>query len=118
MLVNFQAPWFAPSEGKVKDKIRVMSGRFFRKGIHEVDEELRAVLPKTAKIIEAIPVVEEEKKAETLKDFDQLRKDADAYVEKEAEAEKTLLEQRQERMAKAREVAMKVHKANKEKKEE
>lgn len=54
MLVEFEYPWFAPSEKVVKDKIIHISGRHFKKGVQEVPKELTGFLPKSAKIVEEV----------------------------------------------------------------
>lgn len=108
MLVKFQSTWFAPSEIVVVDKIRKISGQRFRKGIHEIPDELVGLLPKTATVIKKDEevVVEKEVQSTDLKDYDTERKAMDDFVKKAEEAEKsalTLKERRREQMAKARE---------------
>lgn len=108
MLVEFKFPWFGPTKVVVKDKIQHVSGKRYKRGVHEVPDELRDLLPKTAKVLNEKPKeVKKEIESTDIKDYDQERKDADhfAKVAEKAEKEyKTLKEQRQERMAHAREV--------------
>jgi len=122
MLVKFLSTWFAPSETVVVDKIRKVSGQRFRKGVHEVPDELKGFLPSTAKVVkEKEEPVKETVESTDLKDYDGERKAADEFVakaEKAEEAAKSLKEQRQERMAKAREVYRKQKEAVAEKVQE
>lgn len=122
MLVKFLSTWFAPSETVVVDKIRKVSGQRFRKGVHEVPDELKGFLPSTAKVVkEKEEPVKETVESTDLKDYDGERKAMDEFVakaEKAEEAAKSLKEQRQERMAKAREVYRKQKEAVAEKVQE
>ena len=51
MRVDFKFPWFAPGGDIVKDK-RPFKGRLFRRGVQNVPEELRDILPKSARIMD------------------------------------------------------------------
>jgi hypothetical protein len=84
--VEFKTLWFAPSEAR-KDAVRSISGQRFKPGVHEVPDELLAKLPKTAKILTNkelkakayIDKNEEKKVPATLKEFDDLRANSDAF---------------------------------------
>lgn len=105
MLVELHDPWFAPSEPRQRDKIQVISGIKYKKGIHEIPDELRDVLPSSAKILNEMPEEIVEKESDDLKDYDQERKAADALqavIEVGDKAALSLKERRQGQMAKAR----------------
>ncbi len=104
MLVEFKHAWFSPTDEITKDKIQKISGTLYKKGVHEIPENLRERLPKSAKILEKKPEVVVEKESNDLKDYDTERSAADHFVKIAEEAEKTLTERRREIMAKAREV--------------
>jgi len=101
MLVELKSTWFAPSEVVQKDKIQSISGRRYKKGVHEIPDELKNLLPKSAKVLRSKPK-EEEKPSDDLKDYDMDRKASDDLIKKLDVVEQTLTERRREQMAKAR----------------
>lgn len=115
MLVDFKNAWFGPSEIMIRDKIRSISGIRYRKGVHEVDDALEPYLPKTAKIVAGTKkeVKSDKEIIADLKDFDQDRKDADAFQAVTEEADKSAadieLKRKQDAMAKARKAPGAVH---------
>ncbi len=90
MLVKFRTSWFSPTEKDIyaKGLNLTISGKRFRKGVQEVPDSLLEQLPKDAEVLEGPPEPEKVEE-QTLKDFDQLRKDADTENEIREEAEKT-----------------------------
>ncbi len=103
MLVKFSFPWFSPTELIVKNKLQSTSGRYYKKGIHDIPDEMKEYLPASVEIIKDRPKPEPIE-VETLRDFDTARKDADLVVEKLETAEETLKKQQRARMAHARTV--------------
>ena len=55
MLVRLKANWFAPGNLRRPDKLRIMSGRRYRKGEYELPLEAFDVLPKSAVILDDGP---------------------------------------------------------------
>jgi len=102
MLVDFRFAWFGPSEVIQKDKIQSISGRRYKPGVQEVDDSLRDILPKGAKIIKDVPQKEMPKEAPSLRDFDGDRIDGDILTKQVEDAEDAALKVKQDRMAKAR----------------
>ena len=106
MLVDFKFPWFGPSEVVQKDKIQTISGKRYKRGVQEVDDSLKDILPKSVEILKHPPKKEMPKKEESLKDHDGERIDSDIVIKKaedaEAEAKAAALKVKQDRMAKAR----------------
>tara|TARA_Y100000310_G_C20164436_1_gene570711 strand:- start:162 stop:527 length:366 start_codon:yes stop_codon:yes gene_type:complete len=108
MLIKFKAPWFGPTQVVMKDKIQMISGRHYGKGIHDVDESLKDYLPSTVVFLdEGHDEIEEEtpKVVETLRDFDTERAASDAFGKLAEEADKQQddnLKKKQDRMAHAR----------------
>tara|TARA_Y100000310_G_scaffold341006_1_gene438734 strand:- start:401 stop:736 length:336 start_codon:yes stop_codon:yes gene_type:complete len=98
MLVDFKASWFAPTAIVIKDKIQHISGRRFKRGVQEVPDELKDILPTTAKIVKDIPA-EKIQPEPSLQDYDMARVDADRENETREEAQK---EAKRARMAHAR----------------
>ncbi len=88
MLVEFKVPWFAPSMNIIKDKIQHISGRRFKKGVHEVDDSLRDVLPTNATVLKEPPKKEIVVESDTLMDYDQLRSADSKMNEMISEADK------------------------------
>lgn len=84
MKVKFAANWFAPSE-PVVDEVRSVSGQMFKKGVQEVPDRLRDVLPSSAIVLDG-PIEPEPERIETLLDYDIERAGADELerVEKAA----------------------------------
>lgn len=82
--------WFAPSEKFLPDKLRIFSGKFYRRGETEVPDELIEFLPKYAEVLDKKPA---EKKVaqpqETLRDYDIERANSDALVNTLEKAEKS-----------------------------
>ena len=81
--VEFKTLWFAPTEA-VKDAVRSISGRRFKPGVHDVPDELLDKLPSTAKVlsnkeVKAKAVKADVKVPDTLKEFDALRANSDAF---------------------------------------
>ena len=91
MLVKLKNSWFAPSE-KVeyaKGLNLSVSGRRYKKGVHEMPEHLRDFLPPSAEIMDKAP----EKKKETEVDVEALdlaRLDSDRHAALLEEADATL----------------------------
>jgi hypothetical protein len=56
--VKLTNDWFAPSDKFVPDKMRVFSGKRFRKGVVEVPEELVPFLPKGTVMLDKVKVYE------------------------------------------------------------
>ena len=103
MIVKFVATWFAPSDVVQRDKIQKISGRRFRAGVHDVPDELKEFLPKSATILKDVPEEpDQEGVVETLRDFDDVRKAQDEFQEKVEKAEEDAKKVKQERMANAR----------------
>ena len=87
MLVELKVSWFAPTDTVMKDSIQHISGRRFGKGVHEMDEGLRNVLPKSAKILKGPPKEEAPLPVLNLKDFDLERTASDKLIEVAEEAD-------------------------------
>lgn len=103
MLVELKYDWFAPTESNERDVIFKTSGQRYKRGVHEMPDELRESLPKTAIILNRIPdPIAEPEPSTNPADYDQERKDADHVIKVAEEAEQALKEQRQANMAKAR----------------
>ena len=102
MLVEFKTCWFAPSMNVIKDKIQHISGRRFKAGVREVPDELKDVLPNSAKILKKAPVVKEESQSDDLKDHDQLRSAADQVAKMAEDGEAQELKNKQAKIAAAR----------------
>lgn len=85
MLVELKQAWFAPTAAVMKDKIQSISGRRYKKGVHEMPDSLFPALPSDAVVLEGMPEVEETETV-SLKDFDMER----ASVEKEVEVNNTV----------------------------
>jgi len=102
MLVELKGNWFAPTEVVVRDKIQQISGRHYKRGVHEIMDELKTHLPSSAKIVSIKPDEEVVEMVDDITSFDTERAAGDAFVEMAEEAEKTLKEKRQENMARAR----------------
>lgn len=111
MKVKFTATWFAPGEAwegwpqSKQDRVRVMSGKRFRKGIWDVPEELRPVLPSTATVLdENVPLPQHPAVVEPslLHEADTERAAAEATDKMLEEAEAERKRVIAERMAKAR----------------
>ena len=108
MLVKFKDPWFGPTQVVMKDKIQMISGQHFGRGIHDVDESVKDYLPSTAVLLDEghDEIVEEKPKVEeTLRDFDTDRAASDAFGKMAEEADKQQddnLKKKQDRMAHAR----------------
>jgi hypothetical protein len=106
MKVRFVQTWFAPSDAIKIDAIRSFSGQRYKKGIHDVPDALKKYLPKSAVIITdaeaAVETSPEPVVDQSLRDFDVLRADGDAITKAGEQAEQSLKEIRQDRMAKAR----------------
>lgn len=116
MLVKLKAPWFAPSETEVRDKIRHISGRRFKKGVQEIPEILRDFLPSSAEILDKEPEPEPQSEGpKSLKEVDPVRAEHDALQAKADEAD-AQLEKKRANMAKAREAAAKKRAEKKENK--
>jgi len=86
MQVKFVTTWFAPTDVRNPDKIRSISGRRFKPGVHEVPEGLRDFLPASAKIVEE-EVKEPDVDEVSIQDLDPERAASDAYVAVQEEAE-------------------------------
>ncbi len=105
MLVRLKNPWFSPTNPVQRDKIQSVSGHRYKKGVHEMPDSLRAILPKGAEILNEMPEEVVEVPSDDLKDYDEIRKGDDKLIEKleEAEIEANKLKKvRQENMARAR----------------
>jgi len=108
MLVKFKNAWFGPTEIVVKDAIQHISGRYYKKGVNDVDKSLKGHLPTDTILLDKGhgEIKEEEpKKAETLRDFDMERSASDAFgkMAKEADTQyEENLKKKQDRMAHAR----------------
>lgn len=89
MLVNLRSDWFAPN------------GHLYRKGVVNVPEKFKDVLPPTAKVQEKAPEPEAKQPIESLRDHDPERAAADAEeaVRIEAEAEAEEAEKRRQKAA-------------------
>lgn len=98
MIVKFEYPWFAPTIENHRDAIQSTSGKFYKKGVQNIPDDLRDVLPSSAIILEDIPQLAEKPEL-TYRDFDQERKDEDTVQATLAEVE---LERKRDRMANAR----------------
>ena len=59
MKVKLRRSWFYPIDAKPLNDKRDISGGRFRKGTHEMPEELREFLPKDAEVLDDAPVVVE-----------------------------------------------------------
>lgn len=84
MLVKLREDWFAPGDVEVLDKanrngevvvVRSRSGQRFRKrdNPHNMPDEWKSILPKSATVIEKHQVVDEIEAPRNLRDFDELR---------------------------------------------
>jgi hypothetical protein len=102
MLVEFKTPWFAPSENIVKDKIQHISGRRYKAGVHEIDDDMKDFLPNSAKILKEAPDKEVIVESTDIKDFDQSRSDGDRFTVMAEEAEAQEKKNKVARMAHAR----------------
>jgi hypothetical protein len=87
MLVELKTPWFSPSPNVIKESIQHISGRRFKPGVHEMDDSLKDVLPKSAKILKGAPKKEVAVKSDTLRDHDLARTSADKLEEIAKEAD-------------------------------
>jgi len=90
MLIRLKNNWFAPSEKEeyAKGLNLSVSGRRYKKGVHEMPEHLRDFLPSNAEIMDKMP----EKKKETEMDVEALdlaRLDSDRHAALLEEADKT-----------------------------
>ena len=91
MLVKLKNGWFAPSEKEeyAKGLNLSVSGRRYKKGVHEMPEHLRDFLPPDAEIMNEMP----EKKKEIEVDVEALdlaRLDSDRHAALLEEADATL----------------------------
>lgn len=98
MLVKFIHTWFAPSVPRQVDKIRIICGQRFKEGVHEVSEEYRDILPKTAIIVDEAPVIARQQEL-TLQEAD-----VDRAASNEEMKQHELAQKRLESLAHAREV--------------
>ena len=103
MLVELRQKWFAPGPEIKKDKIQMISGRRYNKGIHKMPNDMKEFLPTDAKILKEMPKEEsKEEQSHSLREFDQARVASDIVIEKAEEAEERLKKQRSDNLAKAR----------------
>ena len=93
MRVKFEEAWFAPTvEVQNEGKLNRASGTRYKKGIHEIPEMYRHILPKRAKILDDKSVDLPAPSAvlgETLRDFDDLRLGSEMVSEIKEKAEAT-----------------------------
>jgi hypothetical protein len=92
MLVELKEKWFAPTEATqyAKGLKLFTSGRRYRPGVHEIPDELKDKLPKSAVILEEKPIHDEVPVVhKSLKDFDETRAIADEEVKIAEKAEET-----------------------------
>lgn len=75
MRVLLKNTWFAPTAIRNLGPLRSTSGRRYRKGEHEMPEELRGFLPPHAEILSDTkhPVVYEEESPDTFSEFNEMR---------------------------------------------
>jgi len=105
MLVKFLHMWFAPTISIQRDKIQSISGKRYKKGIHEISDDFEHDLPSTAEILSKRPDVVVEPVLDNLQDYDEVRKGDDLLRARLAEGEEAaeiLANKRRENMAKAR----------------
>ncbi len=101
MKVRLKDLWFGPSEVANEGKLNQVTGRRYRPGVHFFPPEMKALLPKSAVILEDDTPVPEPVKGEpgsTLRDFDEARAAADRQDKVEQEAEQERLRLRAEQM--------------------
>ena len=102
MIVELFSNWFAPSDEVMKNKLQSISGRRFKKGVHEIEDVLKDYLPKDAKILKDIPPEKLQPEGPSLRELDFERTSGDLVIQQLEEAEAAALKVKQDRMAKAR----------------
>ncbi len=85
MKVLLKYDWFAPSEETTMElgnkNPRKVSGTFFKAGTHEMSDNLKGKLPKSATIIDdgMLKAVSRPDATNTLRSFDEARANSDAF---------------------------------------
>lgn len=90
MLVKLKNSWFAPSEKEeyAKGLNLSVSGRRYKKGVHEMPEHLRDFLPPDSEIMDKMPDKMKEKDVD-VEALDLARLDSDRHAALLEEANKT-----------------------------
>jgi hypothetical protein len=77
MRVKLDKAWFAPSAARKPNVLTTISGKRYRAGVHELPEDMRPYLPKTAVVLDdAEPVVVHEAEVDERKEADVARQAA------------------------------------------
>ena len=98
MKVKLKRSWFSPTAPEYPDKLRIMSGKRYKKGVHEIPDELKPYLPSDAVIyLDEHEAVRVDSPELTAIELDEARAVADAVEEAQERANRN-----RENLAKAR----------------
>ena len=90
MLVKLKNSWFAPSEKEeyAKGLNLSVSGRRYKKGVHEMPEHLREALPPDSEVLDEMPEKKKEEEVD-VEALDLARLDSDRHAALLEEVDKT-----------------------------
>ena len=101
MNVKLKYGWFAPGNSRLSDK-RPMSGTFYARGLHVMSDDMRDLLPSSAKILDDVTQEYMTPKEMSLRDYDMDRAAAEEEAkihENMSKARAALAEKRSQKAA-------------------